>query len=207
MLSDREGLIPGSADLGVSYFTPLPKGFGEIHGGIYNGEGYTQPEANKYKSVQGRLTVRPFPNRGLANNFRVSGFYSAGWYAAGRPRRLGIAMASYEHRRLVATIERMSATDEPLTAVREFDRSGWSAFVEPRQGPTGFAGIARFDAYDPDNATAANSLRRTIVGGAYWRMWNTARVGIVLTNEHVHYGTAAARPIENRVLVQTHVEF
>jgi hypothetical protein len=207
MFSEREGLIPGSADFGVSYFTPLPHGYGEIHGGVYNGEGYTQAEANKYKSFQGRLTVRPFPNRGLANNFRLSGFYNAGWYAADRPRRLGIAMASYEHPRLVATLERVAATEQNLTALREFDRNGWSAFVEPRQGPTGFAGIARLDAYDPDEFVTDNSLRRVIVGGAYWRMWNTARVGLVLTNEQVHYDPAAARPKENRLLVQTHVEF
>jgi hypothetical protein len=207
MFSEREGLIPGSADFGVSYFTPLPRGYGEIHGGVYNGEGYTQAEANKYKSFQGRLTVRPFPNRGLANDFRLSGFYNAGWYAADRPRRLAIVMASYEHPRIAVTLERVAATEQNLTALRAFDRSGWSAFVEPRQGPTGFAAIARLDAYDPDEFVTDNSLRRVIVGGAYWRMWNTARVGLVLTNEQVHYDPAAARATENRLLVQTHVEF
>lgn len=207
MFSEREGLIPGSADFGVSYFTPLPNGYGEIHGGVYNGEGYTQPEANKYKSFQGRLTVRPFPNQGLANYLRVSGFYNAGWYAANRPRRLGIAMVSYEHPRLVATIERTAATERPLTAARESERGGWSAFLEPRQGPTGLAGIARVDAYDPDRILSGNSLRRVIVGGAYWLTWNTARLGLVATSEQVHYGTAAARPTENRLLLQTHVEF
>ncbi len=207
MFSEREGLIPGSADFGASYFTPLPNGYGEFHGGVYNGEGYTQPEANKYKSFQGRLTLRPFPNRGLANNLRISGYYNAGWYAADRPRRLGIAMLSYEHRRLVATIERVAATEQTPTAAREFDRSGWSAFVEPRQGPTGFAGIARVDAYDSDRTVSDNSLRRVIVGGAYWLTWNTARLGLVATNEQVHYDTAAARPTENRLLLQAHVEF
>ena len=53
MFSEREGLIPGSADFGVGYMTPLPKGYGEIQAGIYNGEGYAQAEANKYKSLQG----------------------------------------------------------------------------------------------------------------------------------------------------------
>jgi hypothetical protein len=207
MFSEREGLIPGSADFGVSYFTPLPNGYGEVHGGVYNGEGYTLPEANKYKSFQGRLTVRPFPNRGLADNFRLSGFYTAGWYAADRPRRLGIAMASYEHPRIVATVERVAATEQTVTALRELDRSGWSAFVEPRQGPTGLAGIARIDAYDPDDVVADNSLRRVIVGGAYWLTWNTARLGFVVTNERVDYDSGAARPTENRLLVQTHVEF
>jgi hypothetical protein len=215
MFSEREGLIPGSADFGASYFTPLPKGYGEIHGGVYNGEGFTQIEANKYKSFQGRLTVRPLPNRGAANGLRISGFYNSGWYSRDRPRRLGIAMASYEQRTLVVTIETVNATENPLTPTglcgaipcREFDRSGWSAFIEPRQGPTGWAGLARVDAYDPDQLVADNSLRRVIVGGAYWLKWNTARVGLVATNERVHYGSAAARQNENRLLLQTHVEF
>ena len=42
MFAEREGLIPGSADFGASYFTPLPGGFGEVHGGVFNGEGFTQ---------------------------------------------------------------------------------------------------------------------------------------------------------------------
>lgn len=215
VFSEREALIPGSADFGVSYFTPLPNGYGEIHSGVYNGEGFTQIEVNKYKSFQGRLTVRPLPNRGAANGLRISGFYNAGWYSKGRPRKLGIAMASYEHRNLVVTIEKLKATENPLTVTglcgaipcREFDRSGWSAFIEPRQGPTGWAGLARIDAYDPDRLVTNNSQRRTIVGGAYWLTWNTARVGLVATNEQVHYNAAAARPNENRLLLQTHVEF
>ena len=86
MFSEREGLIPGSADFGAGYFSPLPKNYGEFHAGVYNGEGFTQAEANKYKSLQGRLTVRPLPGQGLANYFRISGFYSKGWYAEDRPR-------------------------------------------------------------------------------------------------------------------------
>ncbi len=217
VFSEREALIPGSADFGVSYFTPLPNGYGEIHGGVYNGEGFTQIEANKYKSFQGRVTVRPFPNRGAANGLRVSGFYNAGWYASDRPRRLGIGMASYEHRNLVVMFQTLKATETLVTPTgqtlcgailcREFDRSGWSAFIEPRQGPTGWAAIARVDAYDPDQTLANNSQRRVIVGGAYWLMWNTARLGLVASNEQVHYNAGAARPNENRVLLQTHVEF
>ena len=62
------------------------------------------------------------------------------------------------------------------------------------------------DAYDPDTVLADNSLRRVVVGGAYWLTWNTARLGLVVTNEQVHYD-APARPKENRLLLQTHVEF
>ena len=167
VFAEREGLIPGSADFGASYFTPLPKGFGEVHAGVYNGEGFSQTDPNKYKSVQGRLTVRPLPNRGVLKGLRVSGFYNAGWYAAGRPRRLGIAMGTFEHPRLVATVEHVAATENPTpTTGRDIDRAGSSAFLEVRQGISGWAVLTRLDVYDPDQSLGNNSQRRIIAGGA-----------------------------------------
>jgi hypothetical protein len=208
MFSEREGLIPGSADFGVGYFSSLPGNYGEFHAGVYNGEGYAQPETNKYKSVQGRLTVRPLPGRGLAQFLRVSGFYSAGWYAAERPRHVGIAMAHYEHPHLAATVQHVDATENPspLSTVNT-SRSGWSFFVEPRQGATGWAGLARLESFDPSDDVADNAHRRVIGGLAYWFVWNRARLGLVATNEQVTYGEADSRPDEDRLLFQMHVEF
>jgi hypothetical protein len=209
MFAEREGLIPGSSDFGASYFASLPAGYGEFHVGVYNGEGYAQAEANKYKSVQGRLTVRPLPaGNAIARAFRVSGFFNAGWYDADHPRRLGIVMGSFEHPHLVATVEGLKATENPLAQVlpREIDRTGWSVFVEPRQGTSGLAGIFRYDAFNPDHDTPGLEQNRVIAGGAYWFVWPRARVGAVLTNEQVHYDLAT-RPDENRLLAQMHVEF
>jgi len=207
MFSEREGLIPGSSDFGVGYFTPVGK-YIDIQAGIYNGEGYTQTDVNKYKSAQGRLTVRPFAGKGIANGFRLSGFYNAGWYAAGRPRRLGIVMGTFEHTHVVATLQHLAATENPSAATpRDIDRRGSSGFVEIRQGMSGWAAIARVDRLDPDRGLADNSQRRTIAGLAYWMVWPRSRVGLVVTNERVHYDAAALRPQENRLLVQTHIEF
>lgn len=206
MFSEREALIPGSSDFGVGYFAPLGK-FVEVQGGVYNGEGFTQTDTNKYKSAQGRLTVRPFAGAGLANGLRVSGFYNAGWYDTQRPRRLGIVMASYEHPHVVATMQYLKAAERPLSAVRTLDRSGTSGFLEVRRGPTGWAGLVRVDAYDPNRQLATDSTNRVIAGGAYWFNTPRSRFGIVVTNEQVSYGAAARRPKENRLLLQSHVEF
>lgn len=204
MFAEREALIPGSSDFGVGYFTPLGK-YIDIQTGIYNGEGYSQTDANKYKSVQGRVTVRPFAGTGIANGFRLSGFYNAGWYAADRPRRLGIVMGTFEHSHLVATLQYLAATENP-NAVRDIDRRGSSGFVELRQGLAGWAALARIDLFDPDRVIAGNSQRRVIAGAAYWVVWPRSRVGLVVTNEQVHYDAAGRLP-ENRLLVQTHIEF
>jgi len=207
MFAEREALIPGSGDFGASYFLPLPGGLGEAHAGIFNGEGFTQAEANKFKSLQGRFTLRPFANRGVAHGLRLTGFYNAGWYAADRPRRLGIVMGSFEHRRLVATLQRLVGTDNPSALTpRDIDRHGWSAFVEPRQGPSGWAALLRYDSFEADESLVDNGQRRVIAGGAYWFVWPRARVGLVATNEQVHYD-APARLDDNRLLVQTHIEF
>ena len=208
MFSEREGLIPGSADFGAGYFTPLPGNYGEVQVGVYNGEGFTQTDTNKYKSVQGRLTFRPLPGRGAWNGLRVSGFFNAGWYAANQPRHLGIVMGSFEHRHVVATGQYLAAVEKPVASTRtNIDRTGASGFLEVRQGVAGWAGLVRFDALDPNDDIADNSKRRTIAGGAYWFVWPRARVGLVLTNEQVHYDAGAHQPTENRLLFQTHVEF
>jgi hypothetical protein len=154
------------------------------------------------------LTLRPFAGRGIANGVRLSGFYNAGWYAADRPRRLGIVMGSFEHTHLVTTLQYLKAAEKPsATTPRDIDRNGSSGFIEIRQGMQGWAVIARVDRFDPDGELASNSQRRVIAGGAYWFVWPRTRVGLVVTNEQVHYDDAAARVDENRLLVQTHVEF
>jgi len=208
MFAEREGLIPGSGDFGVGARIPFPNAYGEIQAGVYNGEGFTQTDVNKYKSVQARATVRPFPKRGLADGFRISGFVNAGWYAADQPRHLGIVMGSYEHRYVVATLEYVKATERPLaTLLADIDRAGTSAFVEVRQGPIGWAGIVRAEAFDPDQGLPDNSRRRFIGGIAYWFDLGRVRLGLLANNEQVHYDAGAARPRENRLLLQTHVEF
>jgi hypothetical protein len=116
-------------------------------------------------------------------------------------------MGSFEHTHLVTTWQVLKATERPTPAdVRDVDRSGWSVFAEPRQGPSGLAGLIRYDAFDPDDAVGANELGRLIAGGAYWFVWPRARVGVVLTNEQVRYDLAT-RGDENRWLLQMHIDF
>ncbi len=209
MFAEREGVIPGSADFGAGYFAPLPGKYGEIQAGVYNGEGYAQTDTNKYKSVQGRLTIRPFPNGGAIHGLRLSAFYDLGSYAAGRPRRHGIVMASFEHTNVVATAQWLSATESPLTLAPgvEQQRRGYSTFVEVRQGLEGVAGFFRYDHFNPNIALIDDQDRRTIAGIAYWLKYEKVRVGLVFNDEDVRYGVTVGKPNENRLLVQTHVQF
>ncbi len=207
MFTDREGILPGSGDFGLGYLAQFAGDYGEVNVGVYNGEGYARPEADKHKSVQGRLTVRPFPKGALSKGLRLSGFYDAGWYAAGRPRRHAILLASYEHPHSIVTAQWVSGRERPAPRTTDAELRGYSLFGEVRQGLAGWAGFARLDSLDPDGTTPDNSHRRVIAGVAHWLMWSKVRLGLVGSGEDVRYDTGARQPNENRLLVQTHIQF
>ncbi len=60
MIIEKEGFF-NSADLGVGLKGKIPAGYGDWQVDVINGEGYHAAEANKYKTIQGRLTVCPLP--------------------------------------------------------------------------------------------------------------------------------------------------
>ena len=203
MFAEREGLIPGPSDVGASFWARGERA--EFHVGIYNGEGYGRAEADKYKSVQGRATVRAYADATAETSVHISGFYSYGWYARDRPRNVGIVMATYEQPHAVVTAQYLSATDNPFVA-RDVQRRGMSFFGEGRKGPTGWAGIGRLDLFDPDGSNGTDSQRRYMFGGAHWSQWGRGRLGVIVSLEQL-YRTANSQLLERRLLAQTHVEF
>ena len=201
--AERLGLIPGPTDLGAS--VRATRGRTEVHVGVYNGEGYGRAEIDKYKSIDGRVTLRPFSKDSEAGNVSISGFYQYGWYAKDRPRNVAIVMGSYEQPHVVATAQYLSATDNPFIA-RDVERRGLSFFGEGRQGPTGWAGVGGVDFFDPDASNDSDARRRLVFGGAHWSQVGRARLGVVVTMEQVSQ-TANSQLLERRLLAQTHVEF
>jgi len=201
--AERLGLIPGPTDLGAS--VRATRGRTEVHVGVYNGEGYGRAEADKYKSVDGRVTLRPFAEDSAAGHVSISGFYQYGWYARDRPRNVAIVMGSYEVPNVVATAQYLSATDNPFVA-RDVERRGLSFFGEGRQGPTGWAAVGGLDLFDPDASNDSDSRRRYIFGGAHWSPVGRGRLGVVVTLEQV-FRTANSQLLERRLLAQTHIEF
>ena len=201
--AERLGLIPGPTDLGVSVKATGERT--EVHVGVYNGEGYGRAEIDKYKSIDGRATLRPFAKDSAVGNVSISGFYQYGWYARDRPRNVAIGMGSYEHPHVVATAQYLSATDNPFIA-RDVERRGMSFFGEGRQGPTGWAGVGGVDFFDPDASNDSDSRRRYIFGGAHWRQVGRGRLGVVVTLEQA-YRAVNSQLLARRLLAQTHIEF
>jgi hypothetical protein len=203
MFAERFGLIPGPSDVGASLWARGERA--EFHVGVYNGEGYGRAEEDKYKSVQGRATVRAFADATAETSVHISGFYSYGWYARDRPRNVGIVMATYEQPHAVVTAQYLSATDNPFVAV-DIERRGFSFFGEGRQGPTGWSVIGGLDLFDPDGSNDGDNQRRLLVGGAHWSEISRARLGVVISLEQTHQ-TSNSQLLERRLLAQTHIEF
>ena len=75
---ERNGFF-SSADLGVATGITLPNKLGEIYADIVNGTGYDNPENNKYKDYQARLTLTPFgKGASILQTFAISPWYSSG---------------------------------------------------------------------------------------------------------------------------------
>ena len=68
----------GSTDIGLSVMHNLPKGYGDIHVSVVNGEGYHAAELNKYKDFMGRLSVRPLPNYENLKGLMVNLYFGYG---------------------------------------------------------------------------------------------------------------------------------
>jgi hypothetical protein len=202
-LAERMGMIPGPTDLGVSVKYTGERM--EAHAGVYNGEGDGRAEIDAYKSMDGRVTMRPFDKDSELGYLSISGFYQYGWYAKDRPRNVAIVMGSYEKPHVVATAQYLSATDNPFVAV-DVKRRGLSFFGEGRQGPTGWAGVGGLDFITPDTSDPTVKQRRYVFGGAHWRQVGRGRLGIVVTLESI-FLAATDQLQSRRLLAQTHVEF
>jgi len=203
LFSERLGLLPGATDLGASIRYAGERS--EVHFGVYNGEGYGRAEIDKYKSIDGRATFRPFSEDTELGKVSISGFYQYGWYARDRPRNVAIGMGTYENTHLVMSAQYLQATDNPFIAA-DVQRRGMSFFGEGRQGLTGWAGIVGLDLFKPDVDNEGDTRRRMVVGGAHWSELGRGKLGVVISLDQ-EYQTSNSQLLSRRLLVQTHIEF
>ncbi len=172
MFAEREGYF-ASADAGAAFHYELPGNYGDVHGGVFNGENYNRAEANDQKAIMVRATVRPFPNgaariRGL----RASIFYDGDHYIKNAERTRLIAGLTYEHRHVHAGFEFLDAHDQQSATrpalLTNVEGRGFSVWATPRSG-SGWEVLLRYDRLTPNRTQFTDRTRsRTIVGVAYW---------------------------------------
>jgi hypothetical protein len=221
MFVEREGYLP-SSDYGVAFRTQFPRGYGEVVGGLYNGEGFSRFETNDQKALQLRGTLRPFPNKDAARGLRVTVFYDADHNAPNAERRRAIGTATFEHRYFNVGAEYLDAADRLNSNAPRIDSSGFSLWATPRvplgpvpvAPPTGVVrasleGLFRLDRRHPDDDTRSVK-ERWIAGVAYWPSMRTASVSaaFLLDYEFVrHHRFSTLQPNEKRLAVHMLVNF
>lgn len=168
MFVEREGGL-SSSDLGLTVMQPLPSGFGDVHAGVYNGEGYTKGEVNDQKAFMVRATVKPLRNHTTLKGLRLMGYYHADNYVKSAPRTRAAASAMFEHTRFNAGVDFIQRVDQPTPASSEATGRGVSFFVTPffQEKGNGLEGLLRFDSFDPD-VDVTGKRNRLIAGLAYW---------------------------------------
>lgn len=166
---DRDAGV-SSSDLGVSFHTSLPNNYGDIHVGLYNGEGYTAPEANNQKSLQARVTLRPFAKGPVAaRGFRAGIYVNRDKTVKGADRNKWIAHSFYEHTRFNAGFDYFRGETQTLPTSAEAKADGYTVWATPffQTKGDGLEGLVRYDSWRADRSGDARR-NRMIAGLAYW---------------------------------------
>lgn len=219
VFAERDGLL-SSADAAVSVHTNFPNNYGDVHAGIYNGEGYSRAEPNDQKGFQMRATVRPMPaGRIAAKGLRLTGFVNRDHVVKDAERSKAIGSIWYEHPRLNAGFDFMQGVDQSLPTVAKVNSQGWSIFVTPffKEKGNGLEALLRYDSYQPDRANntfdgKVATRNRTIAGLAYWfpHPGGAATAAILLDFEQVkfeHFTPAASTATQRRIAIHGLINF
>jgi hypothetical protein len=169
MFPERNGYLFLS-DAGASFHYQFPSDFGDVHVGVFNGEGSNKAETNAQKAVMVRGTLRPFAAASadsVLHGLRASFFYDADHYFADAPRNRLLAALTFEHRYVNAGFEFLDASDQLSVARPEVDGRGYSVWVTP-QSQKGLGGLLRYDHLEPNTALGSQTRNRTIAGVSYW---------------------------------------
>lgn len=169
VFTDAEGLLT-SSDYGLSGHYNLPSNYGDLHLGVYNGEGYNSLAdangANDQKAIQFRASVRPAPAVPVAKGLRVTFFFDGDDYARSDAKQRIVGNLTFEHPYVNAGFEYVDAKDRKTGASPDVHADGWSAWVNPRT-PFGLEALFRYDSLKPNKDISARK-KRTIAGVSYW---------------------------------------
>ena len=210
VFSERDGFLT-SSDAGASFHANLPHNYGDVHVGVYNGEGYSRLEANNTKAFQIRGSLRPFPANAVVRGLRVHGFWDNDAYVKHAEKQRAMAMVTFEHPRLNAGFDYLSASDQTLLTSRKRDAHGFSFWATPRAS-NGWEGLFRIDRLEPDSLADARRTR-TIAGAAYWfPHQGTVSAALMLDYERVNLKTStpaivAPADTQKRVAIHALINF
>ena len=168
--TEREGFY-NSADAGASFHYNFPANYGDVHVGVFNGDGYTKQDPNDQKAIEIRGTVRPLATGApWLRGWRVTGFYFGDNYIRASERTRAVFQTTYESPYLNAGFDYINAHDQTSIIARDIHSQGPSFWVNPKKPYSNGSSVellVRYDHLNPDVSTD-EARPRTIVGLAYW---------------------------------------
>jgi hypothetical protein len=209
--TEREGFY-NSADGGASFHYNFPSNYGDVHAGVFNGEGYAKTDPNDKKAIEIRGTLRPFATKApILRGLRVTGFYFGDNYIRDSERTRAVAQVTFEQTYINAGWDYVDAHDQPLAAARDVEAKGWSLWATPKKpfaNGSSVEVLLRYDRLNPDRATD-ESRPRTIVGLAYWfPHQGTVACTMMLDYEGQSFiNFPTAQPSQKRIAVHGQIVF
>lgn len=222
---EREGYL-SSADLGASFRLAFPRNYGDVHVGLYNGEGYAKAETNSQKAFMARVGVKPLPQHPILRNWRLQAFVVRDNYMKNAPRDRYILNTTFEHRYINAGYEYLSAKDKASSAPTAgvdrnptLDGKGWSVWATPKKpfaNGSSVEALVRYDHTKPGGTPGTTAItspdglnERTIAGVAYWfpKQGNVS-AALLFDFEEVKFSDwTPVKPTQQRFFVHSLVSF
>ena len=185
MFLERNDIIK-SADFGFTFTTLIggemskkhdidsPGRYGSISFGIYNGGGYEDLERNNNKLIEGRLSLRPFPDKIPGLQLSYLGAYGKGNTNVSPDLSYNAGMLSWEQRAIAFSALYYTGTgNRSGNAINDsgesISQNGYSVFAEIAVAKTPLKAIGRFDNFDTELSQSWHK-RSYIFGVAYYFM-------------------------------------
>ena len=189
MFVERAHLI-NSADFGVTYTGLIgekidekyqkevnktyPGKYGSFSVGVYNGGGYHAIEKNNNKTLEGRLTLRPFPEFMPGLQFSYYGVYGdANIDSISADFHINLFFVSSESKYHVATLQYYKGKGDQKgklvdeMTLNSYENDGYSAFGEFKIPGSNFAVFGRYDEFNSDQGMTITES--TTIGGLTYR--------------------------------------
>lgn len=188
MFLERTGIL-SSADYGISFVSLLggeldaefqenvtksfPGKYGSLAVGIYNGGGYHAIEKNENKMIDGRLSIRPFPEIIPGLQLSFLGAYGKGNAGTSPDYNTLATNVSYENKNLALTGTYYKGTGfedgSRLSIIgKPPHNSGYSFFADVNIPNTDISLIGRYDYFNSELDAINTISKRFIVGVAYY---------------------------------------
>jgi hypothetical protein len=155
----------------------LPGKYGSVSFGVYNGGGYHAPEMNNNKTVEGRLTLRPFPGFMPGLQFSYGFATGQGNDTLNTTYNYNIFFVSHETAKTTLTAQYYTGIGLHGGGSEEV-KYGYSFFGELCVPFTPINLFARYDYYNSSlpSVSLSNSITQTYISGLSWKFYKMNRL-------------------------------